>query len=736
MFSESDLQLWRRHLIVFMLIGFVVSSCSNRNANTIEEILRLSETEVERGVNVQFSGEVTVVDELRGSVFLHDGAVGIRAQMSSSENLPQVGSQIRVDAVTALNSKGTFVHGLDWEPISNSIEEVELVEYGGDEIHPLNTKVTLQGVVRDISMTADRKLAYVVQTDNGPVSVQFLKHFQEHHVQIVDDEIRVVGVVESTGLNGIPVVFVENSIEIEKTYDSPISAFNNAFYDLSTKSERDPKHRIRIRGSVQELSDSYFVVKTPQKTNVLIDRISEIPLSIGENVEVTGFLESGVDIIRIRFPLVLTEEYRGLGNSFLNSVTAVRTLPRTIAALRVPVKMEAFVTYMDTTNFTLFIHDGKMGIFGLATPSEILEGVVAGDRIGIVGKTDPGEFAPIVTIDELQILGKGEFPEARSLTETDLITGSADGQWVTEEGIVSDLSESRVSKHFMLKKFNGEKIGVHLPTDVTDEEIRNLRGKKIRLKGVGGSTFTTTGRFISVHLWVPDLDFIEVEDETMIDERKVSQLQRSQILKFSSDPDISEPVKLEGIPVYQFPNGDFYFYSDGYYLVKPRTSVRLDLDKKVEVLGVARPNSKLPVISQSRWQQNEEAARSTEMPVYNLNSSDFCEDRLGRLVRTEGIIGDLSLVAGNRMILLNLPSGGSLQVVLSGLTTKGGPFETGSKILVTGVCHSSLDESDELHSMMTGEFVVGPSCIPPCLTLGCIIKEKSLQSNPGYFGKT
>jgi len=508
-------------------------------------------------------------------------------------------------------------------------------------------------------------------------------------------------------LNGTQVVFVQNSTEIEKTIDSPISAFGKALHDFSKGAEEDPKFRVRVRGKIKQLSDSYFTLTTPRMVDVRVRRIEKISLSINEEVEVTGFLDTSQGFASIRYPLVLTEEYRGQGNSFLESVSAVRTLPRTIAGLQLPVKMKALVTYIDSTNYTLFIHDEAMGIFGLATPSELLQGVGAGDRIQIVGKTDPGEFAPIVTIDELEILGKGTFPPARALTETDLVTGSADGQWVKEEGIVNELVESRVSKHFQLTKYDGTEIGVHVPRTIEEDDLRNLRGKKIRVKGVGGSIFTTAGRFMSVHVWAPNLDFIEVIEESSIVDYGSANIDRNQILKFNPDPNISEPVKLEGKPVYQFPNGEFYLFSNGYYLVRPRTKEILDLEKNVEVLGVARPSLKVPIISQARWQQNNTLDKSNELRVYNLNSSDFCNFRLGRTVRAEGIIGDVSIVSGNRLILLNLPSGDVLQLVLSRQTSRSQALETGSNISVTGVCHSSLDDSeDDLLSIMSESFVV------------------------------
>ena len=91
----------------------------------------------------------------------------------------------------------------------------------------------------------------------------------------------------------------------------------------------------------------------------------------------------------------------------LTTLQAVHALSNAEASQRLPVAFEATVTYFRSYEKTLFVQDGEIPLFVLATTGLTL---APGDRVLIQGTTR-GSFHPIVVSSSVTLLGHGSLPQ-------------------------------------------------------------------------------------------------------------------------------------------------------------------------------------------------------------------------------------------------------------------------------------------------------------------------------------
>ena len=112
----------------------------------------------------------------------------------------------------------------------------------------------------------------------------------------------------------------------------------------------------------------------------------------------------------------------------LTHVADIRSLSPELAALRHPVRLTGVITYHFPAWNELFVQDETSGIYVVLTNQP--PDVQPGDRIEVLGTSDPGDFAPLIQATEVRRLGSGELPSARAVTVQELRGGGYDSQWV------------------------------------------------------------------------------------------------------------------------------------------------------------------------------------------------------------------------------------------------------------------------------------------------------------------
>src|SRR5688572_749046 len=111
----------------------------------------------------------------------------------------------------------------------------------------------------------------------------------------------------------------------------------------------------------------------------------------------------------------------------LTPVLTIRRLPPAEVKGR-PVRLVGVVTHWSRSFHDGFVQDDTGGIY--LTPIRLPWPVGPGDRIEVVGVTDPGEFAPCVIPRSVSRLGRGHLPAAEPFNLHPEAAGRLDGQYV------------------------------------------------------------------------------------------------------------------------------------------------------------------------------------------------------------------------------------------------------------------------------------------------------------------
>ena len=101
----------------------------------------------------------------------------------------------------------------------------------------------------------------------------------------------------------------------------------------------------------------------------------------------------------------------------LHTAGQVRQLTPEQATNHYPVQLRAVVTFFDANQYFQFVQDDTAGIYFSLDGLPEQPPLAAGQLVEVTGEADPGEYAPVVLVRRIQILGRGNLPrrQARDL---------------------------------------------------------------------------------------------------------------------------------------------------------------------------------------------------------------------------------------------------------------------------------------------------------------------------------
>src|SRR6185295_16214561 len=97
---------------------------------------------------------------------------------------------------------------------------------------------------------------------------------------------------------------------------------------------------------------------------------------------------------------------------------------------KLPVHLRGVVTFFDESLFSRFIQDETAGIY-LQYPANVgPPNLTPGQLVDVVGNGSPGEYAPVVVVQNLAVVGSQPLPKAKQVTYEQLASGTEDSQFV------------------------------------------------------------------------------------------------------------------------------------------------------------------------------------------------------------------------------------------------------------------------------------------------------------------
>lgn len=250
----------------------------------------------------------------------------------------------------------------------------------------------------------------------------------------------------------------------------------------------------------------------------------------------------------------------------LTRIPDIRKLSYEEATKGLPVKVSGVVTFSDKNIVTLFIHDGKTGIFVKQNWNDFNVWPELGDRVEVTGLTDYGVFAPVIGREngpspEIVILSKGDLPPPRPVDGLELARPDLDCDWVTVEADVIEVM--MVDDDLVLECHAGPcDFHVLIEGPLPPESVPwDLAESRVRIRGVAATIFNSnrqmTRRFMRVS---SPADVVSLRSPGKKGEARL--VETSQLLRLNG-PGPDELVKVRGVVTLDVPGRGVFLRTDG-----------------------------------------------------------------------------------------------------------------------------------------------------------------------------
>lgn len=602
-------------LIATIILGWVVLSHLHERGTLWEpdHISIRDLQEVPAGPE-RLLGTVTYVDNQNKRFWLQDDTGAISIDIEPGLPRIEVGNELLVRATKTRS----FDPVIGLQSLDLHLEQVRILrEYTAlPEPAPatVNTfpdkdknglRVVVEGVLHAIEHNHDGlDLLYFGELGQELVAVVPTRSDNLEHS--INSKLRITGVGENRLDEGGSVqaryIWVSRLQDVQKIDDPPSSMQLYSVRGLYEFRQEDGGHRILLGGRVLRQDGPRELTVGDQWGAVSCESAAPVSFAPGDAVEVAGFPRRN----GLRVDLAHSEIKRQkiLPNLLavepdirvLTKVSAVRRLTEYEASSARPVRLTGVVTFNDDDWQQLFLQDSTGGIFVKYGGHP---GVRRGDKITVIGLTNPGDYAPIIVAPKVVHVGQEKLPAPVVMT-ADAWSGILDGTLVEAEGIVHPIKPRQNPKHLTFDVYTtfGTVHVVAGPEFGGIESIRKLEDSKVRIMGVGSVIFNSRRQMIGLQIVISRPSDIKVLEPGLADPFEGSAVPISNLLRFSPTTRFGHRIKVSGVVTMV---GDHFFYvQDGTGGARIETDTNgINISDIVEVAGYPAPNGYSPLLMDS-----------------------------------------------------------------------------------------------------------------------------------------
>lgn len=370
----------------------------------------------------------------------------------------------------------------------------------------------------------------------------------------------------------------------------------------------------------------------------------------------------------------------------LETVAAVRELGMEQSKENIPVHLRGVVTFFDESLYSHFIQDETAGIY-LRFPLNVAPpGLTPGQVVEVSGVSSPGEYAPVVLVNHVDVVGRAPLPAAKPVTYEQLASGVEDSQFVEIEGVVRSVEHVGNTGYHRIEIVTGGGRLQIFARDLPVERPDELLDSRVRVRGVCSTQFNHQRQLFAIRLMVPRPDDLQIETPAAKNPFAVDGHPIGSLLQFTPQQTYGHRVKVQGTVIY-FEPGDTLFIQDGHQGVEVQTKERdpLVLGDEVEVLGFVRQGDYTPILEDAVYRKIGESAPLMPHP---LTSDEALKgDYDSQLIRLSARLIDRSRHGPEQYLILQEGS----FIFQAALKRNQGrdsfaDLENGSRVAVTGVC--------------------------------------------------
>jgi diguanylate cyclase (GGDEF)-like protein len=368
------------------------------------------------------------------------------------------------------------------------------------------------------------------------------------------------------------------------------------------------------------------------------------------------------------------------------------------------VRLRGVVTVVTDWRSSFFLQDATSGIF--VRRSNDSPQLQAGQFVEVQGVIRPGNFAPIVLMNDVRVLGKGQMPHARFFDSDQLAGGKQDSQWLALRGIVRAAVVKRSRDHLAL--FLDLDIGAGnmvqvLVYDFSDVLWHRLPGATISVRGACGTLFNDKRQFAGLRMFVSSLREIAVERPALTNPFELPLRSLDGLLQFGEAGGFIQPVKVSGVVTLTQLEQGLYLQNgaQGVYVHSGNTA-QVPLGSRLEVVGY-------PALGRYSASLEDAVFRVVGMPHPLTGRAQTAGDML---VEKDGFPSapyDSVLVQLKARLIEEMPGLDEEVLLLQDGTTfftarlpRSGParhvLSPGSLVSITGVCLAKADFAHDARS--------------------------------------
>lgn len=325
--------------------------------------------------------------------------------------------------------------------------------------------------------------------------------------------------------------------------------------DLRAGPEIGGEQAVHVRGSVETEQAGLLTVRDPSGA-VAVEFHDKTEFHPGSAVDVLAYPASRQKTLLLTNASISVPTTADTALKTLNKIADVRDLSVPQAALGYPVHVRGVVTYMEEEAWLHFVQDDSAGIYFTMAPG--LPGTYppAGTQVDLWGYSSPGEFAPVLLVRQIQVLGRGAFPNPAPLPPQLLMTGVGDGQWVALRGVVRSL-KTATSQTMIQLSIGDASIPVKI-LDNSNVPPPNLVGSAIEARGVCRSLFDERRRFKGLGFCVPSWDEVDVKEAGVSDPFRLPLRPISELFQFNAEGYGLQRSRVQGRVIFRQANGTVF----------------------------------------------------------------------------------------------------------------------------------------------------------------------------------
>jgi len=434
-----------------------------------------------------------------------------------------------------------------------------------------------------------------------------------------------------------------------------------------------------------------FIQKTPARSDrKLVERVPVLKTDLAFCPSKNRCLARSFGRVLIFLPVVaglLVSTGRGQSSGReLNSVAEVRALSVAETSEHLPVKLRGVVTFFDEQLYSHFIQDDTAGIY-VRFPTNVAPAQLdPGQLVEITGTCNPGEYAPVVEIDQLRVVGSAPLPVPPVVTYEQLASGAEDSQFVEIDGVVHSVRKLPDSAYNVIEiSTGGGRLNVYakdLPVQTPEE----LLDSTLRVRGVCSTKFNRKRQLFAIRLMVSRKADLLVKVPAPADPYAVPVHPIGSLLQFAPQETFGHRVKIEGTVIYDDPGKTLYL-QDGEEGVEvlSKSTEPLAMGDRVEVVGFVSQGDYTPYLDDAIYQKT--ASGPPPSPV-DLSIDEVLKGNHDcRLIRVAGKVLDRAEHGADRYLILQ--DGDFIFHAYFNLAPGEETFtsiENGSRVAVTGVC--------------------------------------------------